>query len=307
MQPETGSGGRLSVSRRPEGIHTRQGVARRLIQPADRAFPAQGFPVEGRSPLAEDPAVNQHSPGRGGDEPAPVQSRLRLTGPQEPPHVPAQDLHPSVVVVTVGPAGGVDLPGGDAHAAQSGDQEGGLLPAAAAPAAKNGERGGGALILGLIAGVFMAPAVDLQSPFLLTGEVLDPGPESGAEDFPVKGQVLVVYPREENVVVKNILLQLPAPRRRLPQGQGVIREAEEQLRRIAVQIAQRQMVPQKFHGPAPVRSQLCQQLLPPGSVSRLHVQLHFGTSPGSRRTSSTVSAGSGSTGLGPSSAKTISG
>ena len=57
--------------------------------------------MKGGAALAEDPAVDQHGPGGGGDEPAPVQLRLRLAGPQEPPFASAQDFHPGVVVVAV--------------------------------------------------------------------------------------------------------------------------------------------------------------------------------------------------------------
>ena len=307
LQPEARSRGGLPVCQGAEGIDLGPGVARGLVEPGDPALPAQELPVKGGAALAEDPAVDQHGPGGGSDEPAPVQLRLRLAGSQEPPFVPAQDLHPGVVVVAVGPPGGVDLPGRDAHAAQGGDQEGGFLPAAPAPAAEDGEGGGGALVLGLIAGVLVAPAVDLQGPLLHAGEVLHPGPEPGVENFPVEGEVLVVDTGEQDVVAENFLLQLPAPVRRLPEREGMVREAEEQLRRIAVQIALGQMLPEERHGPLPLRAQVRQEGVPAEGVSFFHIHLHSGTSPGSSRISSTVSTGSGSTGLGPRSAKTMSG
>ena len=74
---------------------------------------------------------DQHGPRGGGGKPPPVRGLLRLTGSHVPPPGPVPELHPGVVVVAVGPAGGVDLPGRDAHRPESRRQEGGLLPTAA--------------------------------------------------------------------------------------------------------------------------------------------------------------------------------
>jgi len=307
LQPEAGARGGGVPQQGLEGIRAGGGVAGGLVVVGDGSIPAHGGAVEGGAPLAEEAAVNEHGAGGGGVEPPPVQHGLGLAGPQKAPAAIAQGLYPGVVVVAVGPPGGVDLPGGDAHAAQGGDQEGGFLPAAPAPAAEDGEGGGGALVLGLIAGVLVAPAVDLQGPLLHAGEVLHPGPEPGVENFPVEGEVLIVDTGEQDVVAENFLLQLPAPVRRLPEREGMVREAEEQLRRIAVQIALGQVFPEERHGPLLFRAQVRQEGVPAEGVSFLHIHLHSGTAPGSSRISSTVSTGSGSTGLGPRSAKTMSG
>ena len=266
-----------------------------------------------RGPFPKNPAVHQHGPGSGGDKPAPVQHRFRLAGPKKPPRVSAQRLHPSVVVITVGPAGGVDLPGGNAHAAQGGDQKRRFLPAPPAAAAEDGERRGSTLILSLIGGVLMAPAVDFQHPRFRRGEIPDPRPESVVEDGPVKGQVLVVHPGKQDIVCKNFPVQRPAPRRLFPQSQGMTGKLQKQLWRITVQVALRQMIPQEGHRPMLVGSQICQHLLPfhPKILCQHTVHclphLHGSRLPGSSRTSSTVSAGSGSIGSGPRSAKTVSG
>src|SRR5699024_11092613 len=118
---------------------------------------AGGVVVEDRPPPLKGAGAHRHGPAGGGVEPPPVQDGLGLTGPQEAPGAAAEDLHPGVVVVAVGPAGGVDLPGGQPHSAQGGYQEGGFLPAAAAAAPEHGEGRGGTVVLGLVADLPGAP------------------------------------------------------------------------------------------------------------------------------------------------------
>ena len=96
-----------------EGVGFGVGVAGSLVVVQGLSLSAQGGAVEGQvGHRAEGAAVDQYGPGGGGVEPAPVQHRLRFTGAQEAPPALAQHLHPGVVVVAVGPAGGVHLPGG---------------------------------------------------------------------------------------------------------------------------------------------------------------------------------------------------
>ena len=122
-------------------------------------------PIEGLRFLSgptKKAAVDQQSPARRVGEPATVQQLLRFTGPQEMPPVPQPDLHPGVVVVAVGPAGDVDLPGGNAKGPQSVYGEDGFLPTAptAGPVYRQG--GGSAQIGGLIGRLLRAPVVDLN-------------------------------------------------------------------------------------------------------------------------------------------------
>lgn len=202
--------------------------------------------------------MDHNGPGGGGIEPAPVQNGLGLTGPQEAPLSVAQGLHPGVVVVAVGPPGGVDLPGGDAHAAQGGYQEGGFLAATAAAVAEHRQGRGGAVVLELVGGLLMAPAVDLQNPCLLGGEGGYPVPERIVKEGAVEGQVLVVDPREEHIVEKKLLLQRRAPGGLPPQRQGVVGKPEEEGEGVAVQVAGGQVPGQKGHGPPPLRGELIQ-------------------------------------------------
>ena len=171
----------------PEGVCLCVGVAGGLIVIQGLALPTQGSSMEGGvAHRAEGAAMNQHGPGGGGVEPAPIQHRLRLTRAQEPPFTVAQNLHPGVVVVTVRPPGGVYLSGRQAHRAQGGHQEGGLLPAPAAATAIHRQGGGGAVVLSLVAGLLMAPAIDLQNGFLLL-QVLHPLPQLTVKQSPVVG------------------------------------------------------------------------------------------------------------------------
>ncbi len=105
--------------------------------------------------------VAEHGPPRGGDKPSHIQPRLRLAGPQEPPLPAVKGLDPGVVVVAVGPPGGVDLPCGYTHAPHGVHREHGLL--AAAPAARLIHRHcrGRADVRGPVGDVLRAPAIPL--------------------------------------------------------------------------------------------------------------------------------------------------
>ena len=63
---------------------------------------------------SENPCVHQQATARGGVEPSEVKHSLRLAGSEEVPCAVSPSLHPGVIVVGVGPAGSVNLPGGDA-------------------------------------------------------------------------------------------------------------------------------------------------------------------------------------------------
>ena len=70
----------------PEGVGLGVGVAGSLVVVQGLALLAQGSAVEGQvGHRAEGAAVDQHGPGGGGVEPAPVQHRLRLAGSQKAP------------------------------------------------------------------------------------------------------------------------------------------------------------------------------------------------------------------------------
>ena len=148
-----------------------------------------------------------------------------------------------MVVVAVGPAGGVHLPGGQTHSAQGGHQEGGLLPAPAAAAAVHRQGGGGAVVLGLIAGLLMAPAVDLQGGLLL-GQVLHPVPQMAVKQCPVVGQILVVDPGAEDVLLVGLPAEGSAPGDGLAQHTAVSGEGLKQGLGVAVPVL-RQGLPDK--------------------------------------------------------------
>ena len=64
---------------------------------------------------AEYLGVHEHGAGSWGVEPAQVEHRLGLAGPQEPPFAVRPGLYPGMVVVGMRPARGVHLAGRDAH------------------------------------------------------------------------------------------------------------------------------------------------------------------------------------------------
>ena len=176
LDVDRSSGGRQAVPHDLEGVGPGVGVTGRLVVPGHRPGGAQQSAVEGRGTGTEQTGVDQNSSGGGGVEPPTVQNRLRLAGPQKAPLTVTQGFYPGVVIVTVSPAGGVDLPGGNAHAAQGGHQESRLLTAPAAAVAEHRQGGGGAVVLELIGGLLMAPAVYRQHSFLIGGQTGYPLP-----------------------------------------------------------------------------------------------------------------------------------
>ncbi len=240
---------RPPVHLRPEDPGLPVPVLGGLVQPGYAVHRSKGLlPYQSLCP-AKHPAVHQHRPGGGCGKPAPIQHRLRLAGPQKPPASIAQGLHPGMVVVAVGPPGCVHLPGRNAHAPQGGHQEGRLLPAPPAAAPVHRQGGGGSLVLRLVPGPLPAPAVYLLHPGLHAGEILHPGPEGVKEDLPVEGQILVIYPGKQHVMGEHRPVQPPAPGGRPPEKYSMADKFQKQLRRIAVQVAGRQVIQQELHGP----------------------------------------------------------
>ena len=89
----------------------------------------------------------------------------------------------------------------------------------------------------------MAPAVDLQGGLLL-GQVLHPVPQLAVEEGPVVGQVLVVDPGAEDVLLIGLPAERSAPGGGLPQQPGVGGEGLKQGLGIAVPVL-RQGLPDK--------------------------------------------------------------
>lgn len=88
---------------------------------------------------AEGFGVDHHAAGGGDGEPAHVELGVGLAGAEEFPFTVGPYFDPGVIVVAVGPAGGVALAGGDADGAECCDGEGGLFAAAAEGGAHGGE------------------------------------------------------------------------------------------------------------------------------------------------------------------------
>ena len=112
-------------------------------------------------------AVDHEAAGAGHGKPAHVEFGVGFAGTEELPlsafalGVGNPHLDPGVVVVAVGPAGGVALAGGDAHGAQGRDGKGALLTAAAEGGAHGGQGGTGATVSSTIGHMLVAPVVDL--------------------------------------------------------------------------------------------------------------------------------------------------
>ena len=112
-------------------------------------------------------AVDHEAAGAGHGKPAHVELGVGFAGTEELPltafafGVGNPHFDPCVVVVAMGPAGGVALAGGDAHSAQGGDGKGALLTAAAKGGAHGGQGGTGAAVGGTVCHMLVAPVVDL--------------------------------------------------------------------------------------------------------------------------------------------------
>ena len=153
------------------------------------------------------------------------------------PPVPQPDLHPGVVVVAVGPAGDVDLPGGNAKGPQSVYGEDGFLPTAptAGPVYRQG--GGSAQIGGLIGRLLRAPVVDLNGR-PLRGEPRGPLRQQAVKQPPAVAEFLLIDPAVEHIGQENFLRYTPSQGRALPQECPVGRAGEEKAEVIVCHIAE---------------------------------------------------------------------
>jgi len=220
--------------RYPDGEGPHRGIAAGLIQQSHHAASGNNFLPHG---VSEAPGMQQQGPGCRRCEPAPVQSLLRLAGSQKMPAAIHPDLHPGVVVVAVGPAGGVDLPGGDAHGPVGVDGKGGFLAAAAKAAAPGGGCGNRAVIRQPVCYLTGVPIIhpDGGLIFRQTGQE---GRQLIIHSPAAVGQLLLVDPGMEHIVQENVLRQVggigggpaqhdPVPCQTAEQGRGSIQPVAE--------------------------------------------------------------------------------
>ena len=106
--------------------------------------------------------MEYHGAGHGAVEPAHVKGGFGLAGAHEVPAVSGKDLNPGVVVVRVGPAGGVHLPCRDSGRPERRYGENGLFSASAETPEDGGFRGACAGVRRGVGGLLVAPVVDLK-------------------------------------------------------------------------------------------------------------------------------------------------
>ena len=187
--------------------------------------------------LPEAAAVNEHRPAGRIGKPTLIQHLLRLAGPQEMPLSIAPDLHPRMVVVAVGPAWGVNLPGRDAHGPESVNAKGGLLAAAAIAGVVSPHGGDGAVIRGLVHHLFRIPIVDLDDG-VMGGQVPHPVRQKAVEIVAAVAQLLLVDPDMQDVVEENILRQVLGKGGTLPQMHPVEGGGEKDTEIVVSQVAE---------------------------------------------------------------------
>ena len=189
--------------------------------------------------------VHEHGAGSGGVEPAQIQHRLRLARADEMPFAVGPGFYPGVVIVRVGPARRVHLAGGDAHGAQGGHAEGGLLSASAQGIFHQIQRGGGAGVGRLVSHLLMAPVVHLQDG-LFHGKALHAGFQFLIEHHAGAVQLFVVHAKGQHKVTELALRHVPA--HLLAGLQGGTDRLEVELRRVVRNIGQRHIGIQELQG-----------------------------------------------------------
>ena len=116
--------------------------------------------------------VDEHGAGNGSVEPREIEYRLGLAGSEEEPLAIYPSFYPSMVVIGMCPAWGIDLTCGDTDCTQSCYQERGLFATAPIGRADSSQRRGGAGVTWGIDDVLVAPVVDLEYS-IMQGESLD--------------------------------------------------------------------------------------------------------------------------------------
>ena len=157
---------------------------------------------------------------------------------RETPARPVVSLYPGMVIVTVGPPRGIDLPGCDAHTSQGCRQKGRFFPAAAVATLINRQRCSRPVIGRAVGGLFRTPPVYLQHR-LLQAFTADSGPKGFIKKVPAGAQFFCVDPRRQHIEQKQVLRKFCTPGNRLPQEQSVANCFPKQFYRIISRVRQR--------------------------------------------------------------------
>ena len=219
----------------------RGGVAGDHIVQRAAALPVYGDVVFRQGGTEKAAVTGKGSPAGRVRKPAPIQHRFRLTGAEIVPVPIAVSLHPGMVVVTVGPEGHVNLPGGNADTPQSGDREHGLLPAPSDAAAERRHGAFRPAVGGLIGHLLGAPAVHLQNG-LPGGKPRRPGCQPVVEKPAAVHKIFGIDPGTEHIVEEKALRQFPAEGAVLPQKQGMAHVGQDGFRRHGDKVRNRQTV-----------------------------------------------------------------
>ena len=142
-------------------------------------------------------------------KPGHVEPGLRLTGSHELPLAIDEDLHPGVVVVGVGPARRIDLPGGNARGAQRGHGQRGLLAAAPHAALNRLQRRRRTAVGRLVSSHLVTPVVDLQGR-LLQRHARHTGAERIGIQRPEIVERFIVHPQRQHEVPELPFGNVPA-------------------------------------------------------------------------------------------------
>ena len=205
--------------------------------------------------ITKDIRVHQHTAAGRGVKPTQIEHRLRLAGAQEVPFAIGPGFHPSMVVVGMRPARGVDLAGRDAYRAEGGHQESGFLTATSVSRPHCGKRRTGTSVRGLVDHLLVAPVIHFEDG-ICHGEILHAVFQLGIEDKARAVQLLVVNACREDEVPEKIFGHYLAPGHFLGSTQGGAQVSQVELARAISNVRQRHISVEKFQRLALIRGQL---------------------------------------------------
>ena len=207
LELHTGPGHRLAGR-----IHDRHDAAPgRHIAADDIDFRIAGSPPDNvfiAVIVAEYFRMQDQRPGHGAGKPGHIEPGFRFAGAHELPFPVHIDLHPGVIVVGVGPARRIDLPGRDTCRTERRHGQHRFFTAAAYATPDGLQRGRGTAVRRLVGCHSVAPVVDFQGRFF-QGHPLYAGAERIGIQGPEIVERLVVDPQRQHKVPEFPLGNVP--------------------------------------------------------------------------------------------------
>ena len=214
-----------------------------------------------RQDVVKPPGMHHHRPGGRVGKPSLIQDRQRFTGSGKLPFSFGPNLHPRMVVITVGPFGRIDLAGRNPGASHGVDGKCRLFSTASAASLPDSQRRQRPVVRRLVRRLCGTPVVDLDCG-LTALKLSQLFFHTVIEQAPAWTNLFLIDPMVQNVIQENFLRQTADRFLRLPEPDSMFRKIQKGFKRIISPVAP---------GHCPVHPLHCQRdRLPAGADLFIH-------------------------------------